>query len=341
MAEVNYHNKSLKANNKNTDNSILIIGKGSTEYKNKEILKANDLTSVKYCYGDDSELTEAYKEAIDIGATNIYLCNCYLSTDYISVLNNICSEEYSYITPLFNFSDTYTTNTNRKVYLCEIYSNSIGSRLTQLIFTDKHASLYEDIDYYLNDMTSIYNTFKTYSINRLEYGDNFCFILNNLKKYNFANVALASILSQSNLKEYPQMDVGDVVFDIVKNDVYGQELIYFAYNILSKTTIENFLNFRTINDAEKFVPVHLIIQQIKRKIDFSSFSGKLLTPYMRIQLENAINDNMSQFVSVLIESYKLININYVTTKDNAVIIKIYLTIKPYNSIEEVSFSMEV
>ena len=341
MVEVNIKDKLLKVHDISMDNSILIIGKGETEYRNKEIIKVNNITEVKYCYGEESDLTRAYKEAIEIGAKNIFLCNCYLYTDYITVLDNINTNEYTFITPLFNFSDTYITKTNKKVYLCEIYSNSIGSKLTQLIFTDRHASLYEDIEQYLKDMSDIYEIFKNTSINRLEYGDNFCFVLNNLKKYNFANVALASILVQSDLKYYPQMDIGEVVYDITNNDVYGQDIVYFGYNTINKTTIENFLNFYPKPCPEKFIPIHLLIQIIKRKLIFEDFSGKLLTPYLRIQLENSIIDKMEEFVGTLIESYKIKNIDYVKTEKFAVIVYIKITIKPYNSIEEVDITMEV
>ena len=342
MVELRTKNKpSVNSKYDNKDNAILIIGQGSSEFKNKEILKCDSLETVKYYYGENSDLTIAYTEAYEIGARDIYLCNCYLFTDYINILDILTADEYAYITPLFNFSETYQTNFNKKVYLCEMYSNIIASRLTQLIFTDKHASLYENIEQYLDDMNSINITFKELSKNRLEYGDNFCFVLNNLKKYNFANVALASILTQSNYRDYPSKDIGDVVFDINNNDVYGQELVYFAYDILAKTSIENFLNFRTINSPEKFVPIHLVIQQIKRRLNFEEFSGKLFTPYMQIQIENYVTDKMNELVGELIESYKILNINYVTTTDHTIIVYVYLSIKPYNSIEDIQITLEV
>jgi hypothetical protein len=321
--------------------ALLIIGKGESEYKNKEIVKCVLVEDVEYLYGADSDLTYAFKEAYALGARNIYLCNCYLFTDYINVLGLIASTEFAYITPLFNFSETYETNLNKEVYLCELYSNIIGDKLTQLIFTDKHASLYEGIEQYLDEMNSINSLFKQSSKDKIQYGDNFCFVLNCLKKYNFANVALASILMQSDLKYYPQMDIGDVVYDINNFDIYGQEIIYFAYDTLAKTSIENFLNFRTQPAPEKFVPIHLIIQKIKRELDFSEFSGTLFTSYMQIKIENKVNKIMSNFVEVLIESYKILKINYTTTNDHRIIVYIYLSVKPYNSIEEINVTLEV
>lgn len=340
MVDLNTISVTSKTNS-DISNALLIIGKAKTEYKNREIIKCDNINDAEYLYGSDSELTNAFKEALSVGITNIYLCNCYLFTDYLKVLNIIVNTEFAFICPLFNFSDTYQTNSNKEVYLCELYSNIIGDKLTQLIFTDKHASLYEDIEQYLDEMTSINSILKEATKDKLQYGENFCFVLNCLNKYNFANVALAGVLMQSDLKYYPQMNLGDVVFDINSNDLYGQEIVYFAYDKITYTTIENLLNYRPKSSPEKFIPVHLIVQKIKRELDFSEFAGTLFTSYMQIKIENRINDKMSSFVGNLIESYKVKNINYVKTKEQVIIIYIYLTIKPYNSMEEVDMTLEV
>lgn len=323
------------------EDSILIVGKGNSEYKNKQIIKCDYIEDVETIYGKNSDLTNAFKEAKEVGANHIYICNCFLFTDYIELLKEINNYEFAFIVPLFYFSETYKTNFNTEVYLCELYSNIITNKMTQLIFTEKHASLYEDLESYIETINSINDLFKSKSKDKLTYGDNMCFVLNNLKNYNFANVVLAGILTQSNFKNYPQKDVGEVIFEINNYDLYDQEIIYFAYNDLTKTTIENFQNYRKKTDAEKFVPIHLIVQKISKALDFSEFSGKLFTPYMQIKIEKQINYKMDYFVNKLIESYKILNINYVTSKDNKIIIYIYISIKPYNSIENIDIKLEV
>jgi hypothetical protein len=158
---VNINTVSSTSNSKtDVSNALLIIGKATTEYKNREIIKVNTSDDAEYLYGSDSDLTKAFKEARDVGVKNIYLCNCYLFTDYINVLMTIASTEFAYICPLFNFSETYVTNSYKEVYLCEMYSNIIGEKLTQLIFTDKHASLYENIEQYLKEMKVVYKRLK-------------------------------------------------------------------------------------------------------------------------------------------------------------------------------------
>lgn len=323
------------------DNSILIIGKGESEFKNKEILKANYISEVEYNYGSNSELTLAYKEAVKIGSKNIFLCNCYKFTDYIEIIDYIGREEFSYIVPLFNFSETFTLDNNKSMYLCEFYSNMLSENITQLFFTDKHASLYENLDHFVTSTNVIVNTFKDETMTKLIKGDNICFVLNSLIEYKFANVALASIISQSDLKNYPKMNIGEVTYDINSNDIYELEVTYFAYDSISKTTIENFLNFNEKNSPEKFVQVNLIKQKIFKSFDFSSFTGKLLNPYMRISLENKVNTVMNTHIGTLIESFNIEDIRYISNEDNTVVIYILLNIKPYNSIEELNITMEV
>lgn len=329
------------SSNLDTSEALLIVGKGESEFKNKDILKANSIEEVEYMYGLDSELTTAFKEALEIGATDIYLCNCYKFTDYIDVAETISKKEFAYITPLYNFSETFVTDSNKAMYLCEYYSNILSERLTQLIVTDKHASLYENLNHFVKNMNKITMTFKDEASSRLLNGENLCFVLNGLEKFKYANVALASILMQSDLKYYPSKDIGQVVFDVNNYDVYGLESSYFAYDELAKTTIENFLNFHSKNSPEKFVPVSLIKQKILRALDFSEYSGRLFTPYMRISLENKVTSIMSQFVSTLIESYKLQDIVFISNPDRTLTIYVLLSIKPFNSIEEINISLEV
>lgn len=322
-------------------NSILLIGHGETEYNNKQILLCNDIDEVEYNYGTSSDLYEAYKEAREITSCDIYTCNCFLFTDYIDILDKI-REEYGFICPLFKFSEFYKNSSN-KVYLAKLYSNIIRDRISQILFTDNHASLYENLEQFQKDMSNINYDFKN-SPGVLSNGENLGFVLNVLKNYKFANVVLASVLVQADLKYYPQKNLGDVVFDLCNDDFYGQELIYFSYNSITNTTIENLLNYMSKPCPEKFIPVHLIIQKIRRALKFEKFKGKLFNKYTQIQFEDELVEIMNSFVDVLIQSYSVNKINYqkVADGDEIVIkIKIELTIEPYNSMEQFDFALEV
>ena len=343
MIDFNISNRFDNQKDVDSNTSILIIGKGNSEFKENEVIKCTTIDEVEYLYGQESQLTEAFKESYKIGARDIYLCNCYRYTDYISILTSITNQEFAYITPLFDFSETFISEEGKNIYLAELYSNILSDRLSQIILTDKHASLYENLQHFLDSMNSINYDFKKSTFEKLEYGSNLCFVLNILKDYKFANVALASILVQNDFKEYPQKDIGDVVFDLNNLDVFRQELIYFAYNDLSKTTIENFLNYDPVNEPEKFVPNNIIKQRILRALDFSEMAGSIYNPYKKIIIENKANEIMNQFVGNIIETFKVQQIQAVTIPEepNTIKIIIYITFKPYNSIEELDVILEV
>ena len=328
-------------NNIDLENSILILGAADTNYKENIITKFNSLLEVEDCYGDNSDLTLAYKEAINLKAENVYLCNCFKVTDYITIINTLIDIDFEYIVPLFSFSDSFTTSDNNHMYLSEFYSNMLSDNISQLIITEKHASLYENIDSYIKTMNLIANNFKSHCFNKLYNGENLSFVLNNLQNYKFANVVLASILSLTNLKYYPMVNVGDVVFDLNENDFYGNEIAFFSYNNLTNTTIENFKNFKYKAAPEKYVLIHLIKQKVLRSLNLDEYKGKLFTPYLQIALSNSINSIMQKHVGNIIESYQLGDIDYIKEKDNTVTIYLNINIKPYNSIEEINIRLEM
>lgn len=328
-------------NNIDLENSILILGAADTNYKENIITKFNSLLEVEDCYGDNSDLTLAYKEAISLKAENVYLCNCFKVTDYITIINTLIDIDFEYIVPLFSFSDSFTTSDNNHMYLSEFYSNMLSDNISQLIITEKHASLYENINSYIKTMNLIANNFKSHCFNKLYNGENLSFVLNNLQNYKFANVVLASILSLTNLKYYPMVNVGDVVFDLNENDFYGNEIAFFSYNNLTNTTIENFKNFKYKAAPEKYVLIHLIKQKVLRSLNLDEYKGKLFTPYLQIALSNSINSIMQKHVGNIIESYQLGDIDYIKEKDNTVTIYLNINIKPYNSIEEINIRLEM
>lgn len=343
MIDISFSSKELGALNLvNSHNSLLIVGKGDSEYENTKIVYPKNLTEVEKMFGIDSPLTLAYKEAKMAGASEVYLCNCYKFTDYIDALDLIAQNDFACVAPLFNFSLTFTNPLNNKeTYLSELYSDSLQESFTNLFFTDNHASLYEDIDHFLKDMRSKNYVFKDMAFNRLINGDNMCFVLNNLQEYKYANVVLAAIISKSSLRYYPQEDLGEVVFDITNNDIFDHELIYFTYDYLAKTTIENMQNYYATPAPEKMLLVSIIKNRINIALNYESFSGKLINAHTKIELENYTNEVLHGFVGELIENYELLGIKYERVEAGEINVNIYISIKPYNSIEHINMKVEV
>lgn len=327
---------------KPSDNSLLIIGKGNTLVNNAKVYYPSNLAEVQELYGIDSELTEAYREAKMIGASEVYLCNCYRFTDYINILDLIAQNDFAYIVPLFNFSNIYIdVDTQKEEYLAKLYSNLLGYSFSTIFFTDKHAKYFENIDHFLNTMKSINYKFKEKSMHKLENGSNMCFVFNSLKDYNYANVALASLIASCDLRYYPQKDIGESLFDFVELDVFDHEFVYFKYDDLAKTTVENLLNYHDKPSPEKMLIISLIKNKINHALDYSEFSGRLINAYTRIELENYTKQILQSFVGKLIEKFYIEDILYYKEPSGEVSITIKIVFKPYHSIEEISMGVEI
>lgn len=320
--------------------SILILGKGDSEYKNLKIVYPKNIAEVQENYGEYSELTKAYIEAKKIGAEEVYVCNCHKITDYIQAVDLVAQSDFAFVCPLFTFSTTYT-NGNKEYYFAELYSEALSESFSNLIFTEKHASLYEDITHYLTAMKSINYSFKDSALERMSNGQAMAFVLNNLKDYKYANVVLASIISLSTLRYYPQKDIGDVVFDITSDDVIDHEFIYFANDLLAGTTIENLLDYHNEKTPEKMLLINIIKNRINMALDYEQFTGELLNPYTKIKLNNYTSSVMNSFQGTLIEEYKIDKIEFVKASPLELNINIYMSIKPYHSIEYISMKVEV
>ena len=326
----------------NSHNSLLIVGKGDSEYQNIKIVYPKNTEEVEETFGIDSQLTMAYKEAKQIGAEEVYLCNCYRFSDYINALDLIAQNDFAYIAPLFDFSTTFINPLdNKETYLVELYSDTLNECFSNIFFTDKHASLFEDIDHYLRTMKGINYNFKDEAFNRLINGENMCFVLNNLSNYKYGNVVLAALIAQSNLRDYPQKNLGEVVFDINNNDLFDHELIYFSYDDLANTTVDNLQNYYIKPAPEKMLLNSIIKNLINASLDYDQFTGKLISSYTKIQIENYTKEVLQKFTGKIIEKFKLIEVQYEKVAPGEIGINIYISIKPYNSIEEIDMTVEV
>lgn len=341
MVDLTTKNKQVK-NKVSEQFSILILGKGATNYKNGQITKVDSSELAKYYYGD-SELTYAFNEAFNIGADNIFLCNCYIFTDYINVLDTIVKGEYDFICPLFNFSETYRNKQLKQYYLAELYSTLLGNMNTTIIFTDKKASLFESIEDYITYTKDNIFMFKQATNGRLEYAENICFVANNLTAFKYANVALASVFAISELNKYPQCpDLGDVDYDLAYTDFYN-DVCYFAFNERTRTSVEHLMTFNKKQCPEKYIPIRLIIQKINKVLTYEQFAGRLFTKYTEIELQNYISDNMNSLIDVVIKSWRLKDYYFIRSKNEKGVLTGYveLAILPFNSIEEILITMEI
>lgn len=342
MIDINFASKEEQLyDGQVSHNSILILGKGETEYKSLKITYPSSISDVENNYGKYSELTEAYTEAVKAGATNIFLCNCYRFTDYVDALDLIAQNDFAFVCPLFKFSTTFINpDTHKEMYLAELYSAAAENSFSNIIISDLHASLYEDLSQYLKAMKLINYRFKETTYGRLVNGQALAFTLNMLNDYKYSNIALSALIAESSLRNYPQKDLGEVVFDITNNDVFDHEFIYFAYNNLTKTTIENLQNYHEETVPEKMLLISIIKNRINMSLDYEDYTGKLINSYTKISLDNYTRKVMSSHIGTLISNYNILKIDYIKVDEGQINIDIYMSIKPYNSIEEINMKVE-
>lgn len=328
----------------NMQNSMLIIGEGSTTYGINQIIKQDSLSLVAGLYGEDSELTQAFELAQNAGASNIYLANAQTKTAHIDIIQIARQYNFTYIVPIgVRFSDkAFNKQLNRNMSFAEIFLRITSVMADSIIvMTDNHASLYEDIDNYLEDMFDKIKTFKGEAQSVLDNGRQLWFVSNNLDKVPYANVLLTAIMTTTDLPNYPDYPLPEAVFDIDEIDVGNKELIYFKNNVYANNSIENFVNFHNEYNAYKIAPIDLVIRKINEEIDLTYFSGKLFTNQVKLKIQSFVQDYLSSIKGKMIRDYSILSIDTYLDTDHSYVIVVFFKILPMNSLEECNVIIEV
>lgn len=323
--------------------NMLLIGKAATSYAYKEINYEEDYDSVLANYGD-SDLTTAFKIAQDAQTDAIFLLNIQDNYDIISVIEDIKQNDFAYIVPVNMylsdfFYDAY--NDNRKTYYIEYMLREMKDyNESMIIATDKHASLYEDQDAFLDEYNKISELFElnlTSEIHR----ENIVFVANNLQNSTMANVDLAAALCTTDMSIYPQIDFGKSLFLIDQYDL-TYNFAYFKNHTDTATTVENLLNYYP-SGPSKIVTVQRILKLIKRELELSNFQGQFYTEYKRLQIAKAIETYLRRLVDYVIYQYDIISVT--DYKDinhpGTVIVVSNIEVWPKNCLEKCSIQLDI
>lgn len=344
--KINY-NQFLKIDK--TKKNILIIGPANNDNKRGDIINPVTLTNAYELY-KDSDLYHAYENAINVtNDTNIYLSNCYTTSDYLTLFNKIVQYDFDYIVPIGIYASDIFYNNSTKTH--EYYSNYFlnilheVNSLSTLIMTDKHASLYNDMDDYLNDMyVKNFNYINTSSTLKIisTYGCNLIITCNMLQDVAYSNVILGSMLSINNSYTYPNPISFKPIFNFDNNDIKNSNYVYFKFNhILNTTYAENLLNFRTIKDIYKNILINELIKSILKILDLNEFKGKLFTNYTKLQMLTKIKTLLKPHTNKLFKKYDINKIGFIKDTPGAGTIYIELSIVPFGLIDNVNIVMEV
>lgn len=324
--------------------NMLLLGKGATNYSLKQVSYETDYDEVLEKYGE-SDLSKAFKIAKDAGVQYIFMMNVKNSYDYFDIDETIKQCDFTYIVPVSvymsdMFIDPYQ-NDARVSYISYLLSLvSARGHESVIIATDKHASLYEDIDAFLEGQAESENLFRRSCSSGVNM-ENIIFIANNLEKTDMANVVLASALCVVDIPDYPTGNFGSAIFDIDHFDNIGN-YAYFKNHAEQPTTVENLLNFLP-RQAEKIVTVSRIMKMIKREIDFSEFIGRAYTEYQRMRIERKLELYLGGLVGYVIYKFKINSVKGYKDKQNIGCIKVLnrFDVWPVNCLDRCHVDLEV
>lgn len=323
------------------DKNILLIGDGGTNKCLNQITYFDNYLHASNNF-NDSKVLRSYKILYDLGISNLYILNIRDVNSYISSIDLLKQLDFNYIVPVdAMISDKYfDTVTNSYLYLVNYVTEKMyGFNESIVIGTDKNASLYEDIDNFIEDMAAIELSVKN-SIGIKEHGENLLFVANNLVNYELANVVLAASLALTEIDTYPIMtSIGDAIFDIDSTDIGNNSMIYFRGHDDRVTTIENLLNMRVKVSPEKIVTINRILKYIKRDMDFSEYSGKLYSDYQKLQVKKKLTKYLDKYNGYVITSYVINSVEFYLTDINTGTIVNNFDIVPISSFEKCTMAV--
>lgn len=344
MADViNYSNDGLVEYSINKHSNLLIIGKAKTAYAYKEIRYEDNYDEVLKNYGQ-SDLVDAFKIAYENGVRDIFLLNIQNNFDIEFILEDLKQNDFAYITFTNTFlSDYYydVYNNNKKTYYAELLLREIRDKNNSIfIFTDKHASLYDDQKAFLKDMNELSNII-TQQISYCANKENLIFVANNLKNYKMSNVILSVALCTTDISLYPTSDFGEAYFLIDQYDT-TYNFAYFKNHTSIDTTVENLLNFNNIGPS-KIVTILRILKFIQREMDFNEFCGRLYNEYQKLLIYKKIENYLRTLVGYVIYRYDIVSLTPYKDTDNpcTVIVKCDIDIWVKNCLEKTTISLGV
>lgn len=275
---------------------LLIIGKAANNNNLKEVVYAEYEDDVVTAYGE-SDLTKAFRVAKELGAPYVFLMNIQHDYQYLDIIEVLKQNDFAYIAfASLYLSDMYDDEESgrRLPYLGYMLEQIGQGHESVFLTTDKHASLFEDIDAFLEEMNRVSSNFY-YGTDYPANFENVVFVANNLKGHAFGNIAVAAALCASDIKDYPVADYGDAIFDI---DAYEEidNYAYFMNHSLRETTVENLLNYRN-GTLLKVVTISRIIKAIKRSLDFSEYIGTPYSDHIPIAAQKKLKEYLQLFVS--------------------------------------------
>ena len=293
--------------------STLLIGIGQTNRYLKEIVKPDYTAEAREIFGD-CDLVDMYEFLAEgFEDRDIFLLNLENQHDYLTIAYLLDNYDFAYIVPIdIYLSDSYLdplNNGRRTYYLQSVIERATRNNDTTFIVTDKHASLYQDVDLYLEDMEKAETQFRNNEETSLV-RENLIFVANNLVSISWGNVVLARMFLLTDGNEYPVIDSYlKTVFRIDFTDNVNS-MAYFQTHVDFTTTIENLLNFGAEKTPTKIVTVYRICLYIKYALEeeCNKYIGTPYSPYKAQQIESVVTNLLESLIGSYLIAYEIIDV---------------------------------
>lgn len=322
--------------------NILLIAPGRTDYKINEIMYFDSYDMVQYHYGE-SVLTEGFQTAQELGVPHIFVANVKSIVNLITMSGVLRQYDFTYIVPVGlkmsdSFQHLHRTGGPPTLYAHFILEVMQAYNRSMIIMTDEHASLYEDIDHFLNRMRQIESAAHS---TRVDTGK-LVFVLNHLADYPYANlVTAAAMVGRADGSEYPVLPAGRVLFSLDHHDIGRRSMVFFQENHNRAPTIENLVTLLPGQKPEKSLTTMAAIHQIHRSFNLDALAGRRFITNTANMIRRLMEEYLNSVTGTLIASYEIRDIRLV--KENAGVgrVEIELLVKDIRTFEVCVVVLEV
>ncbi len=285
--------------------TILLIGNAQTKYKVGQVSYFTSVPHMAKAYGS-CEISESFALLKSFDCPHVFVYNTGGDRDLSGLATAIRDYDFTYVVPVdIKLSDSYYDRSEGKELLvCGTLLNAIGPYgLSTIIMTDNSASLYEDVDTYLKEMTVLESRISGYLANARS-GHNLIFV-GDVLTAGMTHVRLAASMCMTSIQNYPGIsEEWETVFDIDILDVGRHSLVYFRRR-MGRTTIENLVNFHEKLSPERMADVDRVLKYIIRELDFSSYQGVTYSDSVRLKAEAYLRGFLQRQVGVTLESFDI------------------------------------
>lgn len=314
---------------KDRHKAVLLAGFAKSNRHLYDIVQPEYFEEVREEFGD-CELTKAFEYLCSDDMSDVFLMNVENLHGYMKAAQLIREYDFAYVVPLdLMLSDSFydPTQNGRKTYYAQYLAQQKAQNIHSLyLINDAHASLYEDIDAFLEDMKQKRNSFKNNLLSNSPY-DDIIFVANNIESLEWSNVELAKMIRNTTPSIYPRSsDNPTAVFDIDFTDSVG-DMAYFKYHMDGTLTVENLLTLYPYEEPLKVFTIYRICLYIGRELDFSEHIGVKYTPYRKKMAQQIVEEYLTSIKGKLITDYEIASVYAVLDEYHPGTVKIILKYK--------------